>query len=523
MIEKLRRRLAIVLTLLTGLILAGALGLGLINVLQEQQKNSELEFSLKISNLYGYILSTYLGGGKADPAMLTAFEKENKMFLHLEKNEVPVEFEPGIGTPEEREELFAAAKNLYENLGQTAIDSASVGGYYFQTMSVAELPLSEVPQEAVEGTASEAVSSAVVSEDLEMGTASSESVQIAQEAPTEVYVGAAGDEWAVTIQTDGSGIFLLENQQGQKYRWVAMPVYLNSEIFINAIILQDISAELGQRNVTILLFVIFFLAGTILLWLVSSLFAKILLKSTAEGIQRQSDFVAAASHELRSPLTVIRASLSAAENAADEQEAKKYSKAAVAEAERMSRLVNDLLLLAGGDARSWKVQREQLDLDTLLIETSEQFAPIAKKSGLTLLLNLPEETLPAVAGDADRMRQILAVLLNNAIQYAPHGSELLLTARHRKNKVEIDVVDHGNGLPEEEKQKVFERFYRVDKSRTDKERFGLGLPVAKELTELHGGSISVQDTPGGGATFRVTLPVLSGKELAQRETNDLPQ
>ena len=502
MIKKLQRKLTIVLTSLIGMLLAGALGLGLLNTLQQQEKNNELGFSLKMSNLYGYIMSTYMSGEEIDTEKLSAFEKENNIILQLEKNGQQVEFEPGFATVELRNDLFAAVDEatiynaLTEGIDVSATAEKMYEGFFYQAMAV----------ESVEESAPSPVSG------TEAQSAQSIIIQVAPE--TEIYV-AGGGEWVISIQADQSGMFYIKNNEGHKYRWVSLPVYLNDTLSIDIMVFQDISAELRQQKVTIALFSIAFLLGISLLWLISTLFAKILLKSTAEGIQRQSDFVAAASHELRSPLAVVRASLSAADNASNEQEAQKYRRAAVTEAERMSRLVGDLLLLAGGDAGSWKIQREQLDLDTILIETSEQFKPIAKKSGLTLLLRLPEETLPHIAGDADRMRQILAVLLNNAIQHAPEGTGIVLAARQKKNKIEIEVIDQGSGLSDEDKVKVFERFYRVDKSRTDKERFGLGLPVAKELTELHGGSISVHDTPGGGATFRITLPVRAGKEVGQ--------
>ena len=181
---------------------------------------------------------------------------------------------------------------------------------------------------------------------------------------------------------------------------------------------------------------------------------------------------------------------------------------------RMARLVDDLLLLAGSDAGTWRMRMEPVDADALVIGAHEQFAPLVKARGLRLALDLPEETLPPLWGDAGRLRQLLLVFISNACAYAPAGSDVTLRARAEKGWVLLSVEDHGPGVPDAEKAHVFERFYRADKSRTGKEHYGLGLSVAQELAALHGGDILLTDTPGGGATFTLRLPVRARK--AQR-------
>lgn len=125
---------------------------------------------------------------------------------------------------------------------------------------------------------------------------------------------------------------------------------------------------------------------------------------------------------------------------------------------------------------------------------------------MKLKLELPDELLPHIEGDDLRIRQILAVLIDNAAVYSTEGDTIIIRSYARKNILWLEVEDHGPGIDNDKKKEIFERFYREDKSRKDKNHYGLGLCIAKELVGLHKGSISVEDTPGGGATFRIGLP-----------------
>lgn len=249
--------------------------------------------------------------------------------------------------------------------------------------------------------------------------------------------------------------------------------------------------------------------GLALLGAVNWFLAGRALRPTAEALQKQREFVAAAGHELRGPLAVVKTSLSAMQ--ASPADTSQYLAAIGSEADRMARLVDDLLLLAGSDAGTWRMRMEPVDADALVIGAHEQFAPLVKARGLRLALDLPEETLPPLWGDAGRLRQLLLVFISNACAYAPSGSDVTLRARAEKGRVLLSVEDHGPGVPDAEKAHVFERFYRADKSRTGKEHYGLGLSVAQELAALHGGDVLLTDTPGGGATFTLRLPVRARK------------
>lgn len=231
------------------------------------------------------------------------------------------------------------------------------------------------------------------------------------------------------------------------------------------------------------------------------------LRPTAQALQKQREFIAAAGHELRSPLTVLKASLQAARAPETAGQAPQFLHNAAAEADRLARLTDDLLILAGGDAGVWRTALAKLDADTFLIELYGRFAPVARAQGHTLTLNLPDAPLPALHADAQRLEQLFAVLLNNAFEYAPAGTPVELTARvTAQGGLCVAVADHGPGVPDADKRRIFDRFARGDPSRTDKAHFGLGLAVAAEIAALHGAGLQVQDTPGGGATFVVSWP-----------------
>lgn len=236
------------------------------------------------------------------------------------------------------------------------------------------------------------------------------------------------------------------------------------------------------------------------------------LRPARESAKQQVEFIAAASHELRSPLAVIRAAVSALQggqtlSAGDSgTETSALLTTVDKECSRMARLVGDMLLLASSDAGTWSLQKQTVEPDTLLIETYESFLPLCRDKHIKLSLALPEEPLPSIRADLQRVEQVLSILLDNALSYSPGGGEITLSARPGGDgALIIEVCDRGKGIPDELKAHIFDRFYRGDASRSDKKHFGLGLSIAKELVELHGGTITVLDNPGGGSRFVVRL------------------
>ena len=173
----------------------------------------------------------------------------------------------------------------------------------------------------------------------------------------------------------------------------------------------------------------------------------------------------------------------------------------------MSRLIQDLLLLASSKSNAWSLSKEKPDMDTLLLNIYERYEPLCKAQKIHLKLELPQDPLPVVYGDGERISHILSILLDNGIIYAPAESSLILQASVKKHTLICAVIDHGPGIPDEQKEHVFEYFYRADTSRKDKDHFGLGLCVAMELARLSGGHLELRDTPGGGCTFLLALPL----------------
>jgi signal transduction histidine kinase len=246
------------------------------------------------------------------------------------------------------------------------------------------------------------------------------------------------------------------------------------------------------------------LAGIISLFLVSLCFVSKMLKPIEESNRRQTTFIAAASHELRSPLSVIMANNAAISTTS---EAQIFHKGIDKECKRMAHLIDDMLLLTCMDAKTWLINKEPIEIDTLLVETYEVFLPLFRQNNLSLVLNLQEDEFPIIYGDKDRLKQILAILLDNALSYTPPGKKVTVHGFVSNFYLNIEVEDQGIGITDIDKKLIFDRFYRADKSRNDKKHFGLGLCIANELVQRHGGKISIRDTEGGGATFVIKIRV----------------
>ena len=290
-----------------------------------------------------------------------------------------------------------------------------------------------------------------------------------------------------------------------RFRGVAAAFPLEDGGWLHLLLLRDLAPQRAALKMLALRWTALFFAAGAALTLAGRWLSGRAAAPVRDSLRRQAEFVAAASHELRSPLAVIRTSLSAIP--ADPAGEKRYLKNIEGEAQRMSRLVDDLLILAGSDAKNWKLRTEPVDLDALLIDAFDQFEPLARAKGLSLRLLLPQAPVGAAEGDRGRLMQILAVLFSNVADYAPQGSAVTLEARRGKARALITISDQGPGVPDAEKERVFDRFYRADAARSGKSHFGLGLSVARELAALHGGSLTVGDAPGGGAAFTLSLPL----------------
>lgn len=220
--------------------------------------------------------------------------------------------------------------------------------------------------------------------------------------------------------------------------------------------------------------------------------------------QEQTEFIAAASHELRSPLAVILSGISAMKKA-DPKEQGHFLSVIEKEGTRMSLLINDMLSLSNADNHSWKMHPIFCELDTLLLDTYEKYEPLMQDHHMKFFIELPEEEIPPC--DPERISQVLGILLDNAISYVPENGKIILSLSQTETHFLIRVKDNGPGIPDSAKTSVFRRFYRADSARNNRQHFGLGLCIAYEIISLHKGTISVLDTPGGGSTFQISLPL----------------
>ncbi len=216
-------------------------------------------------------------------------------------------------------------------------------------------------------------------------------------------------------------------------------------------------------------------------------------------------FAADASHELRTPLTALRAEGEVALNSVREPEQFRQSIGAMLEeAQRLQDLVDSLLTLARAEADQRPLNRVPIELGALTREAVESLRILADEKQQQLAVEANVD-LPAT-GDAALLRHALLNLVHNAIRYTPAGGRILATCSRRGREAVVEVCDNGEGIAPEHQANVFERFYRVDKTRSRSEGgAGLGLAIAKLAVERHGGRIELESAPGKGSTFRVLL------------------
>lgn len=242
--------------------------------------------------------------------------------------------------------------------------------------------------------------------------------------------------------------------------------------------------------------------------LVSRFFLRKAFQPTEMVLQSQKEFVAAASHELKSPLAVIMAKAENIQNMEKtDPQIQNNLKVIDSECLRMSKLVRDMLLLASSDADKWTIQAREINIDTLLFNLYEAYEPVCMKKSILLNLNLSDESYPVLYTDQERLFQILSIFLDNAVYYSYENSSIEIQAKQSSKELIFFVIDHGDGIADKDKPFIFNRFYCADKSRTDKSHVGLGLSIAKELSRMLGGKIGFEDTEGGGATFFLILPI----------------
>ncbi len=250
--------------------------------------------------------------------------------------------------------------------------------------------------------------------------------------------------------------------------------------------------------------------GALLLATVGGLFmSRRAMRPVQDSFDRQRTFIADASHELKTPLTLIRADAEVLSPALEDPDDRQLAEDLISETDRMNAILSDLLTLARLDAGKLAVERKPFDLATVVAETAERFAARATAEGKSLEVRLdPDAEFPAL-GDARRTGQILAALLDNALRFTPAGGLVAVEGRAQDGRVTATVTDTGPGVSREHLPRVFDRFYRAEASRTRSQAgggTGLGLSIARDLARAQGGDLEAANEPQGGARFELVLP-----------------
>lgn len=259
---------------------------------------------------------------------------------------------------------------------------------------------------------------------------------------------------------------------------------------------QKTNQELQQSMlISLFLFVLF----ESLAYGISHLIASWIIKPVEITFKKQKQFIADASHELKTPLAVIMASADALEN----DKNKKWLKNIQSESERMNQLIKDLLDLAKLENEEVIILQEKQDISKLVEKAVVPFESLAFEKNIKLDYEIQEKI--EWLCNASEIKQLIAILMDNAIKHSIENGQITVTVKKEKEELKIEVINEGEPIPKEEEGKIFERFYRIDKARNRKEnRYGLGLAIAKNIVLRHKGEIKAH-SKDGKTTFKVKL------------------
>ena len=265
----------------------------------------------------------------------------------------------------------------------------------------------------------------------------------------------------------------------------------------------DSSLEQKTLHSLMRVYLLIGLAAIGVLFACSWFLSGLVTKPVEKAWQEQQRFLSDASHELKTPLTVILSSADLLAEQTNDERGAVYVDNIRSESQRMRALVEDMLTLSRAESGK-QLPFSAVDLSDLAMDTALRFEPVAYEAGRTLLYDIQEDI--TVQGDAQRLRQLQGILLDNAIKYAPAGSEVRLTLHRTDKSAVLTVENGGEPIPAQHLPHIFERFYRADSSRSDHGSFGLGLPIAQSVAHSHGGEIRCR-SDARSTCFTVTLPL----------------
>jgi signal transduction histidine kinase len=269
-----------------------------------------------------------------------------------------------------------------------------------------------------------------------------------------------------------------------------------------------VQADLEAINRLLLVLVPMGLGALVLAGVGGLFMSRRALRPAREAFEKQRAFIADASHELKTPLSLVRINAEVLLRDPTASDVREILKHQLSEVDRMGAVLSDLLLLSRLDAGKLAVWSEPFDLVALLVEATDRFRARAADAGVIVEVSVPGK-LP-VHGDAERTGRILAALLDNAVRFTPVGGRVVAAAKRlRDGGAEASVTDTGSGIAPEHLPRVFDRFYRAETARTRGASgggTGLGLSIARDLARHMGGDLAAENVEGGGAGFRLVLP-----------------
>ena len=484
MLKSLRRKLALAYTLMAFVVLAAVALISLSAAEREFESAAYAAFQSGVDE----IVYKLQADRTLSSAYLAQSEAGNRQVIYVEDAGVPLNFR-GSWTPQTpRDELI-----------ERALEEAQGRGLALQSGDAEAISDAfEMPTEDG-GTCLARVTLFPL---WTSGTPRGELIQRALEAAE-----AGGLALELGSLSPAANSFALSGNLGERYyACVTLIPTANAGSPIRVAVIKDMSeadGRIAQLRRTALWTV---LTGLIALAVIGWLYSGHAVGPAEENQRRQVEFTAVASHELKAPLAVISASADALKPSVQDEAQRALLGNLASAARRCARLVDDLLLLSRSDAQNWRMRIEAVDADTLLIECYELYQPLYAAKGVHLTIDLPEAALGAVMGSEERLKQVLMVLLDNALSYTPAGGRVTLGGRAGGRGLSLFVADTGPGIPNAQKARVFERFYRADEAHADRAHFGLGLSIARELVRLHGGKLTISDEHPHGARFTVEIP-----------------
>lgn len=284
---------------------------------------------------------------------------------------------------------------------------------------------------------------------------------------------------------------------------VSQDIYEDGALIGKVIVGTNLSPldRIASRYVNVAILIIFIVS--ILAYFIGNFFASKAIKPIKISIQKQKEFIGDASHEMRTPLSVLLSSVDMLEGSKNDKSIIKNMKTEIL---NMRSLISNLLILARTEDEKVKSGFSEFNLSEMILSLADSNQILADKKNIKI--NIMNDEKINIFANESNISNLLNILLDNAIKYSYENTEIIINVRKTNVNVKIKVKDEGIGIKSEDYDKIFERFYRVDKSRSRSQgSFGLGLSLAKKIIFLHNGKIEVESFYGQGSTFIITLPL----------------